>query len=384
MRRTAVVALGLALLAGCGDDGGDEQTVDAGATTTSTAVPGSTAAPGGDTPLGTPSSEPIGFEVFQELPQPTGDTATADRPPLTGWGGSAVLIGPAGGLVRLDTEQGAEVTPTEGLDVAEGENRVRAVDLLASSDDSLLAFGHEEDLLADVEPPIRPFAWRSEDDGDTWEALELSGLDGGSDEVTITALVGMGEGRFMAGGEIDDGNQTTLVVWLSDDGGESWEEMEGTGLDHTDNEEESEHLVGLAVGPERILAIREETGLDDSRITILQLGDSEQWEELEPTGLDALDLPNSDIIPTVASVSTFDGPLFTMFASVPADDDEPFGERIPTLFTSDDGEHWDATELEGPTLPDPFFVQAITGTEFGAVAVAEGEDALNVWRFTDD
>ena len=77
------------------------------------------------------------------------------------------------------------------------------------------------------------------------------------------------------------------------------------------------------------------------------------------------------------------GDSFAMFASVPVEAGNDFGERTPTVFTSTDGEDWTATALDGPTLPDPFFVQAITGTADGAVAVAEGEDALNVWRFSE-
>ena len=366
------MALGLALLvAACGDDGATTT-----AESTSPDEPTTSASSDPSSPLGTVSVEQLSFDAFADLPPPPLDVATANRPPLTEWDGSAVLIGPAGGLVRLGPDEGVEVTPTEGIDVGEGSDRVRAVDLLDSDGETLLAIGHEEDLVADVAPAVRPFAWRSTD-GDTWEAVELSGLTYGSDEVTVTALLGLSEGRFLAGGHVDDGDQTLLKLWRTDDAGGSWEEIDADGLDHPDTDEEDERIVGLARGLDMVLATREETGLDDSRLTLLRLQDSDAWEELEPTGLDALDLPNSDVIPTVATVAG----QFVMFASTPIDDE--FGERTPTLFTSDDGESWTATELVGPTLPDPFFVQAITRTDRGAIAVAEGADGLNIWRFIE-
>jgi hypothetical protein len=378
-RRSLLAATFLLVVAvGCGDDGGDDVTTETSAEPTPT-----TEADGSDTstdgagagPLGPATTEALGFEAFQELPQPTGDTATADRPPITGWDGSAVLIGPAGGLVRLGVGEGAEVTPTDGIDVGEPGTTVRAVDLLASSDDELLALGHQEELVADVVPTVFPVAWRSTD-GDEWAQLDVTGLESGSDEVTVTAVVADPDGGWLAGGEVDDGNQTTLTLWSSEDG-EAWDVVDSPGLDHTDTEEEGEELVSLAILGDTTLVVRKATGLDDERLSILRSTDGGDFDELEPGGLDALDLPNSDILPTVASV----GDQFVMFASTPVD--EEFGERTPTLFVSGDGEDWAAVPLDGPTLPDPFFVQAITGTEAGAVAVAEGEDALNVWRFTN-
>ena len=373
----AAVPLVLAAVA-CGDDAGDPTAgSDVSVPETTVTVPSSSTVAEGPTPLGAATSETLGFEVFADLPQPSGETSTADRPPLAAWDGSAVLIGPAGGLVRLDPVEGAEITPTDGIGSGETTDQVRAVDLLSSDDDALLALGHEEDLVADVEPSTRPIAWRSTD-GDTWEEFDPVGLDYGTSLVTFTALTRDGDGGFLAGGEVDDGDQTQLLLWSSRDG-RSWDDVGAQGLDHPDDEEVGEHLVGLAVVGDTQLAVREATGLDDSTLSLLRSTDDGEFEELDPTGLDALDLPNSDIIPTVAAV----GDSFAMFASVPVEPGNDFGERTPTVFTSTDGEDWTATALDGPTLPDPFFVQAITGAADGAVAVAEGEDALNVWRFSE-
>ena len=172
------------------------------------------------------------------------------------------------------------------------------------------------------------------------------------------------------------GTRATLTLWSSSDG-EDWAVVDTPGLDETDTEETGERVVGLAVVGDTLLLAREATGLDDSTYTIARGSRDGEWEHLEATGLDALDLPNSDILPPLASV----GDQFVLFASVPIDGEEEFGERRAALFTSEDGESWATTELDGPELPDPFFVQAITATDGGAIGVAEGEDALNVWRF---
>ena len=161
-----------------------------------------------------------------------------------------------------------------------------------------------------------------------------------------------------AGGEIDDGSQTTLTLWHSDDGRALGGRSRVEGLDHTDTEEDGESIESLAVVDDMMLVVREATGLDDSRLSLLR-GTLGQFEELEPTGLDALDLPNSDVIPAVTAVDD----QFVLFASVPIEGGDDFGERIPTLFTSPDGETWAASELDGPILLDPFSLQALTATD---------------------
>lgn len=369
------VAVALVLLAACGDDGGDgEQTVDAGATTTSTPAAGTS----GPSPLGAVTTEAVGAEVFADLPLPPVNISGAtSQPAFAAWDGGAVFLGPAGGLVRFGPESGAELTPTEGIDTGEEGTTERVVDVLASDDETLLAIGHQEELVADVIPTTSTLVWRS-DDGATWESVDVEGFASGSDTVTVTAVIADPEGGWVAGGEIDDGSQTTLTLWHSDNG-ERWEVVAVEGLDHTDTEEDGESIESLAVVDDMMLVVREATGLDDSRLSLLR-GTLGQFEELEPTGLDALDLPNSDVIPAVTAVDD----QFVLFASVPIEGGDDFGERIPTLFTSPDGETWAASELDGPMLLDPFSLQALTATDNGAIGLTEGDEVLDVWRFTDD
>ncbi len=210
------------------------------------------------------------------------------------------------------------------------------------------------------------------------DLLDAEGFESGTDTVKVTALIADPEGGWVAGGEIDDGDQTRLTLWHSVDG-LRWEEVRVDGLDQPETEEDGESIESLAVVFDMMLVVREATGLDDSRLTLLR-GTGGEFQELEPTGLDALELPNSDVIPAVAAVDD----QFVLFASVPVDDGDEFGERIPTLFTSPDGETWTATELDGPTLLDPFSLQALSATDRGAIGLTEGDEVLDVWRFTDD
>jgi hypothetical protein len=318
----------------------------------------------------------VGSDVFAEVPLPPGNiSGSASQPAFTAWDGGAVFLGPAGGLVRFGPESGAEYTATEGIDTGEEGTTERVVDVLASDDETLLAIGHQEEFVADVIPTTSIEVWRS-DDGESWEQVDAEGFESGTDTVRVTAVIADPEGGWAAGGEVDDGNQVRLALWHSDDG-EQWEEVDVEGLDSTDTEESGESLESIAVVDATMLVVREATGYDDSSLSLLR-GTVGAFEELEPTGLDELDLPNSDIIPAVTAV----GDQFVLFASVPDEGGEEFGERIPTLFTSPDGEDWTATELDGPMLLDPFSFQALTATDDGAIALTQGEDVLDVWRFT--
>lgn len=331
LRRAAAFGLAAAALAACSADDGDTAA-------TTTTVP----APPTVNPFGRTSTEAIGVDLLD------------DRLPLTHWDGTAVLMG-SGGLVRLGVEEGAEVTPTEG---------VGPVDLLdASGDDLLLAVGHDDG----------PVAWRSTD-GDTWEELDLTGLDNGTGEVTVTTLVGLNEAGFLAGGEVVDGDQVTLTLWRSEDG-EAWEVLDSPGLS-------GEHLAGLAVAGDTLLAVREQAGVDGSTLGVMTYSEGGTWTEQATTGLEPLDLPDGDVVPSVTTIGSSAQELFVLFASVPTD--EEHGERTPALFTSPDGEDWTTVPLEGPTMPDPFHVQTITSVDGGAVAVAEGGEGLDVWRFDRD
>ena len=363
----------LALAAGCGDDGGDDVTTETFAEPTSTTT--SPAPDDGDAgPLGEVTTEDVGLEVFADVPPPPGNiSGTTSQPAFAPWDGGAVFLGPAGGLVRFGAESGAELTPTEGIDTGEEGTTERVVDVLASDGETLLAIGHQEEFVADVIPTISTQVWAS-DDGEDWEQLDAAGFESGTDTVSVTALIADPEGGWTAGGEVDDGNQVRLALWHSDDG-EQWEEVAVEGLDQTDTEEDRESLESIAVVDDTMLVVRTATGVDDERLSLLR-GTVGEFEELEPTGLDELDLPNADIVPSVAAV---DG-QFVLFASVEGEDGE-FGERIPALFTSEDGEDWTATELDGPMLLDPFSLQTLVATDGGAIGLTEGENALTVWRF---
>lgn len=368
MRRTGAVVLAATLLAGAcgGDDGGGE--VETGGPTTTVAEGGG----GEGVDIGG-----IDFDLLADLPVPaSGLDDIWERPPLAAWDGGAVILGPGGGLVRIPAEGEPTVEPTEGIDVGD-DVLARGVDALASNGETLLAVGREQDFVADVYPDHRPVVWRSTD-GLQWEQLDTEGLEDGANPVTVDGVVADGD-AFIAFGEIeeeDEDDQTALTLWRSDDG-EAWTRLDTPGLDQPPEPEVDEHLVALAVRGDTFVALREQTGLDDSDLTVVVGERDGEWAEVEDTGLEPLDLPNSDVLPPLATV----GDELWIFANVPVDTENEFGERRVAVFTSTDGVEWTAEPLDGPELEDPFFVQALTATDAGAIGVTEAVDELTVWRF---
>ena len=346
-----VAAVLVLTVAGCADGGSVTTTTDDHRRPTSTEAAdvdrGGRRPPTTGTPRARWAPSPpksVGAEVFADLPLPPGNISGAtSRPSFAAWDGGAVFLGPAGGLVRFGPESGAELTPTEGIDTGEEGTTERVVDVLASDDRD--APGHRPPggvrrrrhphhqhpglAIRRRRAPGRPSTPRASSPG--------------TDTVSGHRPHRRPRGRL--GGRRRDrrrqpdrpsrsGTPSTACVGRRSD---------VDGLDHTDTEEDGESIESLAVVDDMMLVVREATGLDDSRLSLLR-GTLGEFEELEPTGLDALDLPNSDIIPAVTAV---DG-QFVLFASVPVEGGDDFGERIPTLFTSPDGETWTATELTAP------------------------------------
>jgi hypothetical protein len=321
------------------------------------------------------ATEVISSEAFADFPDPPAEPAAGAGLALAAWGGGAVILGPSGGLVRLDATDGYDVADTEGIDDGDEGHLVRSVGHLASSEDRLLALGQEVDLVSDVQPSRYATAWTSED-AERWTARAPDGLTAGADEIRVGGVVSDGSG-FFAYGEVDREEGTETAVWSSDDG-ESWARLETPGLDQPEDIDSDERLVALAVMGDTFLAVREDIGLDDSTFTLVRGEHDGDWSLLEPTGLGALDLPNTDAFGALAAV----GGQFVLFAHVPVDPDAEFGARRPALFTSADGHDWAVLEVEGPDLEDPYVPQALVAVAGGAIGLTPAEDGLTIWRFT--
>jgi hypothetical protein len=273
-----------------------------------------------------PTTQVIPVEVLEQLPVPSGDDGGALG--LTAWDGEVLLVGPAGGVVAVE---------------AGGDDG--AVDAVAAGDDTLLALGHDGGATV---------VWRSSD-SERWERLDAGGLDGAE----VTGLTADPDGGFIAYGQVAEDDQTVLTLWRSDDGAQ-WEVIDTPGLDQ----------VGDA-----FVASREAEGLDDSTLTIVQGERDGDWVEVETSGLEPLDLPNSDVLAPLARF----GEGVALFGSLPVVPDEEFGERQVSLFTSDTGERWTAAGLDGPGQEDPLAPAELTEVDGGVAGLTGSSDGLVLW-----
>jgi hypothetical protein len=298
-----------------------------------------------------------------------------NRPALTGWQDGAILLGPAGGLVHLDGAF-SRFAPTPGIEVQDG-SLVRTVEGVTSSGDTLLAVGRELRTNGGVEIVRRAAVWRS-DDAVTWELLVDRGLDEGTRPMRVRGVVtDPRDGAFLAYGEVLEEHEARLVVWRSTDG-ERWRVLPTPGLDRPGDVGGTEHIGGLALNANRLMALRVTTPSADLRTTevvIGRRGGTFETDEL-PLGLGEIDLAAVDQDP---SLTTSHG-AFTLFANFADDITNPQGRRRVGLFTTEDGGQWSLQPLDGAVLPDPYFPQAVTDTAAGLVALAVTGTAVVLWQ----
>jgi hypothetical protein len=286
-----------------------------------------------------------------------------------------VVLGPAGGLVRIAPDGASEVTDTEGIDGGEeGVLEVRTTTMTATAD-GLLAVGEEQDLVADVIPATRPVLWRSTD-GRTWDEVEPEGLEAGTDEVRLAAVAVTDDG-LLALGSIDAEEGTVLALWGSTDGAR-WQREDAPGLAAIGADDRFVYPLALAAAGDTVVATVRIDGQDDERLEVLRAPLGGAWEVVATTGLEPLDLPNTDVLAPLATL----GDGFALFGNVPVDEAEEFGERRAAVFTSADGTDWAVEVLDGPALAAPEANAALVTTADGATGLTGGTDGLTIWRIT--
>jgi hypothetical protein len=299
------------------------------------------------------------------------------------WRGDLVAITGAGAVARSPDARRWEEVPATGFAPPERDGRDGeecagdAVRGLAARNGLLVAVGQR---AVPPEPgddycDARLKLWRSSD-ATTWEAAEPSGL---AETDHVDAVVSDAAG-FLAFGssrvadrDKDESRGRGLTVWRSSDG-VTWEVLPTEGLSKP-GEYKYQAVNSVAVRGERMLAAIGTECVDcyDDHVVALWRSDGVgAWQELKFSGLDALDQANSDIVPAVAA--TTQG--YLAFASVGEEHSE---DRTPALWSSTDGQEWEASELEGPSPSGGSMDAAIT-TSRGAVALDNTRVGLVVWR----
>lgn len=71
--------------------------------------------------------------------------------------------------------------------------------------------------------PNEPIAWRSDDDGETWQSVAL---DGGGNAVPQDVAVGPDGSLVMLGYAVNDAGDQVVVAWRSTDDGASWQRID--------------------------------------------------------------------------------------------------------------------------------------------------------------
>ncbi len=237
-----------------------------------------------------------------------------------------------------------------------------------------------------------PVVWRSED-GDKWQQLETNGLTARYLDAIVTS-----GGAFLAFGaeevpappgleseedlEEEEGAETgepemvyVTSVWRSEDG-EQWTAVGGDPVTPA-GENSSEGLGAVAVNGDRVVVSlgAECYGCYDDFSNALYRSedDGRSWQELDDTGLDDLDLANTDVIPRVVS---FDSGFVAVGTSEDGDD------TVATLWRSADGETWTGkTQLGGPREYEyAADIDAMAATETGVIILELRGDELAVWR----
>lgn len=301
------------------------------------------------------------------------------------WRGELVAITGDGTVARSADTRAWERVPATGFAPSaragrEGEGEECAGDGvrgLAARNGLLVAVGER---AVPPEPgddycDARLKLWRSTDAA-TWTVVEPSGL-AETDRVDAVASHPAGFLAFgfprVADRDEDEPEGTGLTVWRSNDG-VSWEVVPTVGLSKP-GEYKYQFVNSVAVRGDGMLAAVGTECLDcfDDHVVALWRSDGvSAWQELTFTGLDDLDQANSDIVPAVAAAT--DG--YAAFASV---GEEHSDDRTPALWSSPDGQQWEASRLEGPS-PTNGTMDAAISTSRGAVALDNTRGGLVVWR----
>jgi hypothetical protein len=301
------------------------------------------------------------------------------------WEDGFVAVTSSGVVFRSPDGDQWETLDATGLGGRESEGEI-AVAGLAAGDGFLLAAGGRGVPVGEDEVETSPVVWRSED-GEAWEELETSGL-----TVEYTDALVAHDGAFLLfGGEEvpeppglksdeeeeetgEPGTVPVTTVWRSSDG-EQWEAVGDPVTPPGENS--SEGLGAVAVIGDRLLASLGAECYDcydDFSNALFRSDDrGSTWRELDDTGLDDLDLANTDVIPRVVG---FEDGFVAVGTSQDGDD------TVATLWRSTDGEKWtDKMQLGGPREYEyAADIDAMVATETGVVVLELRGDELAVWR----
>jgi hypothetical protein len=304
------------------------------------------------------------------------------------FGGELVAVTGGGEVVRSRDGRSWRQVPTTGFSPRTTTRRKNGeacagdtVGGVAAGNGLLVAVGEQ---AVDSEPgdeycDARRKVWVS-NDAATWRAVEPSGL-AATDVLDAVAgdpsgFLAFGSARPPRSDDGDDGDGEEqgrgLQLWRSSDG-VSWETVSTDGLSKP-SEYKYQSVHSLAARGDHILAALAVECLDCFDDDVLALWRSEgvaAWQEVEVSGLDALDQANSDIIPAVAA--TQDG--YLAFGSVGKDHAD---DRTPAMWRSGDGRQWDETILPGP--PSDGEIDAATTWSGGVIALDSTRGGLVVWR----
>ncbi|MGQ0803254.1 MAG: hypothetical protein ACT4PI_05265 [Actinomycetota bacterium] len=318
---------------------------------------------------------------------------------VVAWKDGFVAVTGSGVVLRSPDGERWDTVDTTGLDDdadpdadADAEPIIRT-DLsgITAGDGFLLAAGARSVGTGEDDARFVPMVWRSAD-GETWQQLETSGLtaryldaivasDGaffafGTEEVPAPPGLESEEDIEEEEGEGAGAPMTVDVtsVFRSEDG----EEWEAVGDPVTPaGENSSEGLGAVAANGGRLLvslgAECYDCYDDFSNALYRSEDDGRSWQELDDTGLDDLDLANTDAIPRVVG---FDSGFVAVGTSEDGDD------TVATLWRSADGEKWtDKTHLGGPRDYEyAADIDAMAATKTGVIILELRGDELAVWQ----
>jgi len=215
--------------------------------------------------------------------------------------------------------------------------------------------------------------WRRTDDG--WERSlpEVMGGEHGQWAFAVTA----GEGGILVAGGENVWGEIRPRLWLSRDGGETWESVDGGPggpLDRTGEES----VTGIAALGEGFVAVGTRTVESNQDGVAWWSPDGREWEEVEAPTLGG---PGRQALNTVAV--TPDGIVVAGgFAS------DQNGQGQPTIWRSADGRTWGdpSTPLEVndrlSTARD-LAVRSVTSAPQGLIAAGGNESRPALWHSTD-
>ncbi|MEX2268121.1 MAG: hypothetical protein WEA75_05490 [Acidimicrobiia bacterium] len=217
------------------------------------------------------------------------------------WHDSLIAISYDGAVLRSSDGREWEQVQTLGLEVEiqDYDREDVSFDGLTTAGDTLIAIGNHRVVSKKGFQELTPLVWVSED-AESWQLTQTSGLD--PDGYLWTAAAHDDALVFGTGAVTKKRNG--IVVWASSDGVQ-WRRIESTHLNSP--QKYSFHRTdNVAVGPDGLLAVQivgDRGSRDDETFGIWRSTDGLEWEELDYSGLDSLDRPNSDEAPLVAAVN---------------------------------------------------------------------------------